>query len=95
MDSLNERLNHLMHDETSHRTAIELLQESVTFLQSELRSKDEIIKTLLETQTAVLDTASEKRTSNTMGNEENVTVIDNGNGILSAALPSRSLPEAD
>ena len=84
-----------MHDETSHRTAIELLQESVTFLQSQLRSKDEISKTLLETQTAVLDTASEKRTSNTMGNEENVTVIDNGNGILSAALPSRSLPEAD
>ena len=74
MDSLNERLNHLMHNEASHSKAFELLQESVTFLQSELHSKDEIIKTLLETQTAVLDTVSKKRTSNTMGNEENVIV---------------------
>ena len=61
------------------------------FLQSELCSKDEIIKTLLETQAAVLDTISKKRTSNTMGNEENAIVIDNDNKILSAALPSRSL----
>ena len=91
MDSLNERLNHLMHNETSHSKTFELLQETVTFLQSELRSKDEIIKTLLETQTAVLDTVSKKRTSNTTGNEENVFVIDNDNEILSVALPSRSL----
>ena len=91
MDSLNERLNHLMHKETSHSKAFELLQESVTFLQRELHSKDEIIKTLLETQIAVLDTVSKWMTSNTMGNEENVLVIDNDNEILSAALPSRSL----
>ena len=91
MDSLNERLNHLMHIETSHSKAFELQQESATFLQSELCSKDEIIKTLLETQAAVLDTISKKRTSNTMGNEENAIVIDNDNKILSAALPSRSL----
>ena len=91
MDSLNERLNHLMHNETSHSETFELLQETVTFLQSELRSKDEIIKTLLETQTAVSDTVSKKRTSNTTGNEENVFVIDNDNEILSVALPSRSL----
>ena len=38
-----------MHNETPHSKIFELLQESVTFLQSELRSKDEIIKTLLET----------------------------------------------
>ena len=80
-----------MHNETSHSKAFELLQESVTLLQSELRSKDEIIKTLLETQTAVLDNVSKKRASNTMGNEENVIVIDSDNEILSAALPSRSL----
>ena len=49
-----------MHNETSHSKAFKLLQKSVTFLQSELRSKDEIIKTLLETQTAVLDTVSKK-----------------------------------
>ena len=49
-----------MHNETSHSKAFELLQESVIFLQSELRSKDEIVKTLLETQTALLDTVSKK-----------------------------------
>ena len=91
MDSLNERLNHLMHNETSHSKAFELLQGSVTLLQSEPHSKDEIIKTLLETQTAVLDNVSKKKTSNDMGNEENVIIIDNDNGILSAALLSRSL----
>ena len=91
MDSLNERLNHLMHDKTSHSKAFETLQESVTFLQSEPRSKDKIIKTLLESQTAVLDAVSKKRTSSTMGNEENVIVINNDNEILSAVLPSRSL----
>ena len=39
MDSLNERFNHLMHNETSHSKAFELLQESVTFLQRELVQK--------------------------------------------------------
>ena len=91
MYSLNERLDHLMVNGTSHSKAFELLQESVTFLQNKLRLKDEIIKTLLKTQTAVLDTASKKRILKTTGNEENVIVIDNDNGILSAALPSRSL----
>ena len=80
-----------MHDETSHGKAFELLQESVTFLKSELRSKDEIIKILSETQTTVLDTVPKKRTSSNMGNEEFIIVIDNDNEILSAALPNRSL----
>ena len=39
MDSLNERFNHLMHNETSHSKAFELLQESVNFLQRELVQK--------------------------------------------------------
>ena len=34
MDSLNEKLNHLMHNETSNSMAFELLQESVTYLKS-------------------------------------------------------------
>ena len=54
IDFLNEKLN-LMHNETSHSKVFELLQESESFLQSELLSKDETIKTLLQTQTAVLD----------------------------------------
>ena len=40
MNSLSERLNHLTHNEASHSNEFELLQESITFLQSELRSKD-------------------------------------------------------
>ena len=50
-----------MHNEAFPSKTFELLQETVTFLQSELRSKDEIIKTLLETQITVLDTVSKKR----------------------------------
>ena len=42
-----------MHNETSHSNAFELLQESVTFLQSELRSKDEIIKTFTAKNTVI------------------------------------------
>ena len=68
MDSLNERLNHLMPNEISYSKAFELLQESVTYLQSKLRLKDEIIKTLRY--------CFEKKTSNIMGNEEKVIVID-------------------
>ena len=33
----------------------EILQDNIEFLQNELRSKDEIIQTLMETQTAVLE----------------------------------------
>ena len=33
----------------------EILQDNIEFLQNELRSKDEIIKILIETQTAVLE----------------------------------------
>ena len=42
-----------MHNETSHSNAFELLQESVTFLQSELRSKDEIIRTFTAKNTVI------------------------------------------
>ena len=33
----------------------EILQDNIEFLHYELRSKDEIIKTLMETQSAVLE----------------------------------------
>ena len=33
----------------------EILQDNIEFLQNELRSKDEIIKPLMENQTAVLE----------------------------------------
>ena len=41
----------------------EILQDNIEFLQNELRSKDEIIKTLMDTQTAVLENLNTKRDS--------------------------------
>ena len=35
---------------STEKKALEILQENITFLQKELPSKDEIIKTLIETQ---------------------------------------------
>ena len=49
-----------MDNEISHSKAFELLQKSVTYVQSKQRSKDEISITLLETQTAVVDTVSKE-----------------------------------
>ena len=36
----------------------EILQDNIEFLQNELRSEDKVIKTLMETQTAVLENLS-------------------------------------
>ena len=43
----------------------EILQDNIEFLQNELRSKDEIIKTLMETQTAALENLHLKQTTTT------------------------------
>ena len=36
----------------------EILQDNIEFLQNELRSEDKVIKTLMESQTAVLENLS-------------------------------------
>ena len=51
---LYERVNGVKETEKSN----EVLQKNVTFLQNELIRKDEIIKSLLETQTSILETVS-------------------------------------
>lgn len=43
-----------------------ILQKNVAFLQNELIGKDEVIKTLLETQTSILQTVS----NSSVGEEE-------------------------
>ena len=50
--SLCECFNGVKETEKSN----EVLQKNVTFLQNELIKKDEIIKSLLETQTSILET---------------------------------------
>ena len=52
--SLYECFNGVKETEKSN----EVLQKNVTFLQNELIRKDEIIKSLLETQTSILETVS-------------------------------------
>ena len=55
IESLFERLNKMSSTE---KKALEILQENISFLQKEVTSKDEIIKTLIETQTSILESVS-------------------------------------
>ena len=52
--SLYECFNGVKETEKSN----DVLQKNVTFLQNELIRKDEIIKSLLETQTSILETVT-------------------------------------
>ena len=54
MKSLFEYLNGVKETEKSNK----MLQKMLLFLQSQLIRKDNIIKTLLETKTSILDTVS-------------------------------------
>ena len=49
---------------STEKKALEILQENITFLQKELPSKDEIIKTLIETQTSILESVSYQKSKN-------------------------------
>ena len=55
IESLFERLNKISSTE---KKALETLQENISFLHKELTSKDDIIKTLIETQTSFLESVS-------------------------------------
>ena len=50
IESLFERLNKM--------SALEILQENISFLQKELTFQDEVIRTLTETQTSILESVS-------------------------------------
>ena len=49
-----ERLN----NKSSTEKALEILQENISLLQKELKFKDEIIKTMIETQTSIFGPVS-------------------------------------
>ena len=61
IESLFERLDKMFSTENK---ALEILQEHISFLQKELTSKDEIIKTIIETQTSILESVSYQKTKN-------------------------------
>ena len=44
---------------STEKKAPEILQENISFVQKKLTSKDEIIKTLTETQISILESVSE------------------------------------
>ena len=54
-EHINKKLSNLNHREDKH---LESLQDNISFLQKKLLMKNEIIKSLTETQTVVLDTIS-------------------------------------
>ena len=54
-EHINKTINNLNHREDKH---LKSLQDNISFLQKELIMKNEIIKSLTETQTVVLDTVS-------------------------------------
>ena len=43
---------------STEKKILEILQENINFLQKELTSKNEIIKTLIKTQTSILESVS-------------------------------------
>ena len=51
---------HLYKMSNTENKALDILQESISFLQEELKSKDEITKTLIETQTSTLESGHTK-----------------------------------
>ena len=61
IESLFERLKKISSTE---KKALEILQENISFLQKELSSRDEIIKTLIETQTFILESVSCQKSKN-------------------------------
>ena len=61
IESLFERLNKMPCNE---KKALEILQENISFLQKEFTSKDEIIKTLLKTQTPILESVPDQKSKN-------------------------------
>ena len=54
-EHINKKISNLNHCEDKH---LESLQDNISFLQKELLMKNEIIKSLTETQTVVVHTTS-------------------------------------
>ena len=65
-DHINKTISNLNHPEDKH---LESLQDNIYIPQEELLMKNEIIKSLTETQTAVLDTISTSQTLHTVCKE--------------------------
>ena len=62
LNSFLETLNHVLKNlEVSQNSNTDLLKENVEHLKKELNSKDELIKSLIDTQTPILDTIGKSK----------------------------------
>ena len=67
LNTFSETLNHVLKNlEVSQNSNTDLIQENVEYLKKELNSKNELITSLVDTQTAILETIGKFKT-----NEEN------------------------
>ena len=62
LNTFSETLNHVLKNlEVSQNSSTNLLKENAEYLKKELDSKDELIKSLIDTQTAILDTIGKSK----------------------------------
>ena len=62
LNTFSDTLNHVLKNlEVSQNSNTDLLKENVEYLKKELNSKDELIKSLVDTQTAILETIGKSK----------------------------------
>ena len=62
LNTFSDTLNHVLKNlEVSQISNTDLLKKSVKYLKKELNSKDELIKSLIDTQRAILDTIGKSK----------------------------------
>ena len=96
-DHINKTVSSLNHHKDKH---LKSLQDNISFLQKELLMKNEIIKSLTETQTVVLDTVStsqrmltaNKNTSDAPETPTNTTYL--SYSLSSAAITTATITSA-
>ena len=68
LNNFSDTLNHVLKTlEVSQNSNTDLLKENVEYLKKELNSKDELIKSLIDTQTAILDTTGKSKRNEEKG----------------------------
>ena len=68
LNTFSDTLNHLLKNlEVSQNSNTDLLKENVEYLKKELNSKDELIKSLTDTQATILDTIGKAKRNEEKG----------------------------
>ena len=68
LNILSDTLNHIFKNlKVSQNSNINLLKENVEYFKKELNSKDKLIRSFIDTQTAILDTIGKSKTNKEKG----------------------------